>query len=79
MIQEHTKQVKTYNEFKKLLDGNWIIAPWCGENKCEEKIKNETGAKITNIPFDLNEKKPKENCIVCGKPAKYMVYLAKSY
>ena len=78
-IEEHTKEVKTYQEFKEVSDGNWIIAPWCGDSLCEEKIKEETGAKITNIPFDLNKKKPSGKCLFCGKPAKYLVYFGKSY
>ena len=78
-IDKHTKKVNTFDEFKKMINGNWIIAPWCGNPSCEEKIKEETGAKITNIPFDLNKETPTEKCVFCGKPAKHIVYFAKSY
>ncbi|UCG94935.1 MAG: proline--tRNA ligase [archaeon] len=79
-MKDHTKEVKTYEEFKKALEDNWIIANWCGETACEEKVKDETGAKIINIPFDLNKKKPSGKCFCgCGKPAKHKVYFAKSY
>lgn len=78
-MKERTKEVKTYEQLKKSIEGNWVIAPWCGETTCEERIKEETGAKITNIPFDLNEKKVSGSCILCGKPAKHLVYFGKSY
>jgi len=78
-IEERTKKVSTYDQFKKQIEGNWVVAPWCGSVECEEKIKDETGAKITNIPFHLNEKKPEGKCILCGKEAKHVVYFGKSY
>ncbi len=78
-IEEHTKKANNYDELKKHLNGNWVIAPWCGKSECEEKIKEETGAKIPNIPFDLNKERPKGKCVYCGRDAKYLVYFAKSY
>lgn len=78
-MDEHTKSVKTCEQLKKAVEGNWVLVPWCGSAECEEKIKDETGAKITNIPFDLNKKKPDGKCILCGKPALFTVYFAKSY
>ena len=78
-MEDHTKEVDSYEDFKKELDGKWLIAGWCGEKECEEKIKDETGAKITNIPFDLNKKEPKVNCILCGKMAKKKACFGKSY
>ncbi|HDI02822.1 MAG TPA: proline--tRNA ligase, partial [Candidatus Aenigmarchaeota archaeon] len=78
-IEEHTKKANNYEELKKHLNGNWVIAPWCGKSECEEKIKEETGAKIPNIPFDLNKEKPEGKCVYCGRDAKYLVYFAKSY
>ena len=74
------KQVKNFNELKKVIDmGNFALAPWCNCSECEENIKNETNGVTTRvIPFDV----PVENgstCIKCGKPAKVKVYFAKAY
>jgi len=71
--------VDTYEEFKHALKTKKGIlhAPWCGNPECEEKIKEETGAKTSNIPFDQSDLHGK--CIYCGKEAKYMVNFAKSY
>jgi len=78
-MEEHIKKPESYEELKKIIEGNWALAPWCGEMSCEEKLKDDTSAKIITIPFDLNEKPTKGKCIICGKPAKHMVYVAKSY
>ncbi|MEM0074500.1 MAG: proline--tRNA ligase [Candidatus Micrarchaeaceae archaeon] len=56
-----------------------VKAPWCGEAKCELKIKEETGAKITNIPFDQAGLKPNSKCVYCGGSAKFMANFARSY
>ncbi|MDE1825000.1 MAG: proline--tRNA ligase [Candidatus Micrarchaeota archaeon] len=71
--------VKDYSEFKKVLadKGGIIHAPWCMGQACEDKIKEETGAKITNIPFNHCPLEPK--CIYCGRRAKAMANFAKSY
>ncbi|MCD6477979.1 MAG: proline--tRNA ligase [Candidatus Aenigmarchaeota archaeon] len=78
-MESHIKKPKNYDELKEVVGGNWALMPWCGESSCEEKIKEETSAKIITIPLELNENTPKGKCLVCGKPAKYMVYVAKSY
>ncbi|MGC8662592.1 MAG: proline--tRNA ligase [Candidatus Micrarchaeia archaeon] len=68
-----------YGEFKNMLKTKKgiIHVPWCGSKECEEKIKEETGLKTSNIPFDQGDLHGK--CIYCGKEAKYMVNFAKSY
>ncbi|MCL4375209.1 proline--tRNA ligase, partial [Candidatus Marsarchaeota archaeon] len=68
-----------YEEMKKILESSkgMIHAPWCGDINCENKIKEETGAKITNMPFDQGEKG--EKCIYCKRKAKAMANFARSY
>lgn len=77
---ENTREVESYDEFKRILDekGGFIKAPWCGETSCEEKIQDETTAKITNIPLEYEETE-NEKCIRCGKDAEHWVNFAKSY
>jgi len=69
----------TYDELKSLISKNagMVNAPWCGDIKCEDKVKDETGAKITNIPFD--QKANGGKCIVCGKESKSRANFARSY
>jgi prolyl-tRNA synthetase len=78
-LEEHITTVKSYEEFKRVLQtkGGFIKASWCGSQECERKIKEETGATIRLIPFEREE--PVSNCIYCGGEAKELVYFAKSY
>jgi prolyl-tRNA synthetase len=76
-LNERTKTAKNLAELKKHIEGNRVLVQWCGSEKCEEKIKAETGAKISCIPFD---EKPSGICALCGKAkAKHEVFVAKSY
>ncbi|MGD0728639.1 MAG: proline--tRNA ligase [Candidatus Micrarchaeaceae archaeon] len=78
-LKSNIHSVTNYDDFKKTLTEKKgiISAPWCGNSECEDKIKDETGAKITNIPFD--EKKIDSNCIYCTRKMKHMANFAKSY
>jgi len=79
-MKENTREAKTYSELKQILKkhGGFVKASWCGSQKCEEKIKDETGAKITNLPFEF-QKNIKGNCIFCNEKAKHIANFAKSY
>jgi prolyl-tRNA synthetase len=78
-LEEKITTVQNYDEFKENLKnkGGFIKAPWCGNSKCEERIKEETGATIRLIPFEKEE--TNANCLCCGEKAKEIVYFAKSY
>ncbi len=76
---ENTYEAKSYNEFKKNLEGKcgFIKTHWCGDPKCEKEIQEETKATIRCIPFD--QKNKKGICVKCAKEGKYQVLFAKSY
>ena len=78
-LKESIHPADNYSELKKILETKkgMVHAAWCGNHECEAKVKEETGAKITNIPFEQG--KLLEKCVYCGKKAKYMVNFAKSY
>lgn len=78
-LKANVHNVADYKEFKKVLEEKRGIlhAPWCGNEECEKSIKEETGAKITNIPFEQG--KLSEKCVYCGKKAKRMANFARSY
>jgi prolyl-tRNA synthetase len=78
-LEEHTSIAKDFEELKKRLEekGGFVRACWCGEEACEEKIKEETGATIRLIPF--KKERIFSSCVYCGKKAKDVVYFAKSY
>jgi len=76
---ENTREAKSYAEFKKVIKekGGFIKTHWCGNEKCEKEIKNETKTTIRCIPF--NQKNKIGRCIKCGKEAKTEVLFAKAY
>ena len=69
-----TDQIKATLEEKG--DG-FVKAMWCGEEECEDKVKELTGVGSRCIPFDQEDLDDK--CVCCGKPAKHMVYWGKAY
>ena len=76
--QEHTHAVENLEELREALEirKGFAKAAWCGDPRCEEAVKEETGATIRLVPFDSKEG---GKCVYCGKRGKETVYLAKSY
>lgn len=77
--KENTKQIADFDGFKKQLDtaNCFIEAHWCGSEKCEASIKEETKATIRCIPFDW-EKSPGK-CLYCKADATTKVVFARAY
>lgn len=63
-------------DLEKNGDG-FVKAMWCGDEACEEKVKEITGVGSRCIP--LEQENLDEKCVCCGKPAKCMVYWGKAY
>ncbi|MFQ6073833.1 MAG: proline--tRNA ligase [Candidatus Bathyarchaeia archaeon] len=78
-LDDNVTIVKSYKEFKKVLrkKGGFLKASWCSSKECEEKVKEETGATISLIPFE--KEKPFSDCLYCGNKAKEVVFFARSY
>jgi len=63
---------------KKTKAGGFIRIPFCMKEKCAKKLKNDTTAEVRGTLFGKKEE-VKGNCVVCGKKAEEMVYVAKAY
>jgi|TARA_B100001964_G_scaffold120585_1_gene133935 prolyl-tRNA synthetase len=72
-------RVENFEEFKKTIKkkGGFVRACWCLESKCENAVKEETGADIRVMPFVDEE--VFGSCVHCGKQGKKVVYFARSY
>jgi prolyl-tRNA synthetase len=78
MLQERTIEIDDYEKFKKEIEkGGFLYAPWCGQERCEEKIKEETGADIRVIPFDMKNHHAK--CVYCGNESTIVPIFARGY
>ena len=77
--EEKTYTATTWEEFAQIAQqGNGFIkAMWCGDEECENKIKELTGIKSRCIPFE--EEHLSDHCVCCGKPASKMVYWGRQY
>lgn len=74
----NTIDISDYNEFKeKIAKGGFFNAPWCGNQECEEKIKEETGADIRVIPFDSEDEN--RNCVYCNEKSTSIPIFARGY
>ena len=75
----HITDAVTYEAFQNALEQNpgFIRAMWCGEQACEDKIKEETTATSRCMPFE--QERISDVCVCCGKPAKKLVFWGKAY
>ena len=74
-----TFEAHNLKEMEKILNSQpgFIHAMWCGDKKCEEKIKEIKGCKSRCILDE--EKKIDDKCVCCGKPAKHHVIWGLQY
>lgn len=75
----HTYTAHNMEEFAKIVKETpgFVKAMWCGDEECENKIKEMTGATSRCMPFE--QEHIDDKCVCCGKPAKTMVYWGKAY
>ncbi len=71
-------EANNYEEFKTIATTKpgFIKANWCGEEACENKIKDDFSMKSRCLIEDEPINTP---CLCCGKPAKYRLYFGKQY
>ncbi|NDL66742.1 proline--tRNA ligase [Anaerotalea alkaliphila] len=75
----HTYIAKDMAEFTRILEETpgFIKAMWCGDQACEDEIKEKTSATARCMPFE--QERVSDTCVCCGKAAQKMVYWGKSY
>lgn len=66
-------------EFEKLFTekAGFVKAMWCGEQACEDEIKEKLSVTSRCVPFE--QEQISDVCVCCGKPAKKMVYWGRAY
>ena len=78
--KNRTYSCRTLDEITKALEENgdgFVKAMWCGDEACEDKIKELTGVGSRCIPDE--QENISDVCVCCGKPAKHMVLWGKAY
>ncbi|MBE6757501.1 MAG: proline--tRNA ligase [Ruminococcaceae bacterium] len=78
--ERRTFSCTTMDEIVAKLQENgdgFVKAMWCGEEECEDKVKEVTAVGSRCIPFE--QETLSDRCVCCGKPAKHMVLWGKAY
>ncbi len=78
--ENRTYDCKNMEEIIKSLEekgDGFVRAMWCGEEACEDEVKEKTGVGSRCIPF--KQEKISDVCVCCGKPADKLVYWGKAY
>lgn len=76
--EDKTLIVNTFSDFQERIEsGNFVLAHWCKDEKCETTIKEKTNATIRCIPFLQKEETGK--CIFCNNTSNKRVIFAKAY
>ena len=73
-----TYSASSIDEILEIINNNpgFVKAPWCGDEKCEMKLKDLRGIKSRCI---LENEKVDTTCAICGKKAKHMVIWGIQY
>ena len=74
---EHTADVHNMEELERQVDCGYAKAMWCGDQACEDLIKEKFSATSRCMPFDQTPIGDK--CVCCGREAHKVIYFAKAY
>ena len=79
-LREHVHRTDSIEEARKLIDNRQGVVEvmWCGEEECGFRIEEGISGRVLGMPIDTKEE-PKGNCIVCGKPAKQVIRIARAF
>ena len=75
--EANTREPADYDEFKAAVAKGFARSYWCGDGKCEERIKEQTGATMRCIP--LEQPAGNGQCILCGQPAAEKAIFGRAY
>lgn len=76
----HIWDAHDYEELKDIAENKpgFIRGMWCGEQACEDRIKEELAVTSRCLPFN-DQEQIAGTCVCCGKPAHKLVYWGKAY
>ena len=80
ILNSDTEKTENKKELIKMIkDKKMVIAPMCNSEKCEEKLKAETGGAKTLFIDPKNASTKGKNCIICNETSDYWLYIGKTY
>lgn len=76
----HIYDAHSYGEFQETINNKpgFIRGMWCGDQACEDKLKDDFAATARCMPFH-DQEEISDVCVCCGRPAHKLVYWGKAY
>lgn len=80
-LKDHISQADSFEEIKESIEekGGFVKAKWCGDEACDEVVKDELHAQIISLPFDEEQQGVEGECAICDSKANHTAYFAKKY
>jgi len=89
-LEENIREASSKNEILSTIGQNrgYVKTKWCGDEACEEEIKDQISAEIVVLPFreyskpetiQASEEEIEGECAICGENAERWAYFAKNY
>jgi prolyl-tRNA synthetase len=77
-FEDEIRTVESIEEVKKTMDelGGIISFDWCGDESCGKDLEETAGVDVLGIQSESEDGKV---CMNCGKPAKHVALMAKTY
>jgi prolyl-tRNA synthetase len=78
-LKANTFEASSLAQLKEIIEkkGGIVKVAWCGKRSCEDRLREQGGGKIINVPLD--QKPPSGACLSCGEKAALTVNYARSY
>jgi len=78
-LKSNITEVSNYKDFKEIMktEKGLLKVFWCGDPKCEARIKRETKATVRCLSNDASNKKGK--CVCCGKESSKKWIFGQAY
>lgn len=82
-FKKYIREAKNLSELKKAIaSGGFVRCGFCstgiGGVPCADRVQEEAHGNVRGERTDKKEK-PRGKCVICGKPAKHVVYIGKQY
>jgi prolyl-tRNA synthetase len=89
-LEENIREAESKNEILSTIGRNrgYVRTRWCGDEACEQEVKDEISAEIVVLPFredsepasiQATDEHIEGECAVCGDEAERWAYFAKNY
>ncbi|MCD6095104.1 MAG: proline--tRNA ligase [Thermoprotei archaeon] len=80
-LQQHTFFSEKLEEAANIVNNRKgiVVVPWCGDTDCGLNIEDSLEGSVLGIPLDLEINVKGKRCIMCGKEAKTVIRVSKTY